>query len=208
MAVTPEHLRSARLMVPWLPLPAVFGFALFGVGGSLFLAYTAFDHGTTKRAAIPSGEAPVYEARAVPFDAPRETAAQRAASIARALTVTQTEVQTAEAVEVVETMKAVETGESVASSYPLLLADSHREMRGFSAFGNFAGANNYLALTGSSFGIAGESMPSSGFMAPDAETITSSVVPEASTWMCGGALFVLVAARGAHARWHRKRRRN
>lgn len=197
MPVAPEHLRTARLAVPQLPLPAILGFALFGVAGSLFLAYTSFSHGGMKQAAMPSTDARVYEARAVPFESPRENAAQRADSIARALTVVQTNVQRAE---------TVEAEGSPANAEPMLLAESHRELRGFSRFANFAANNSYLAVTATTLGSA-QNTPS-GFMAPDAETLTASVVPEASTWMCGGALFMLVAARGARARWHRKRRRD
>jgi hypothetical protein len=90
---------------------------------------------------------------------------------------------------------------------PMLMTESNRELRGFNQFGSFAVANNYLAMTATSFGMAAQSAPS-GFMAADAETLTAAPVPEPSTWMCGGALFLLVAARGAHARWHRKRRRD
>jgi hypothetical protein len=198
MPVAPEHLRTARLALPRLPLPAILGFALFGVGGSLFLAYTTFSHGEIKQAALPSADAPVYEARAVPFDPPREDAAQRAESIARALTVVQSKVQRGE---------TEDGGLSSPDAEPMLLADSFRELRGFNRFANFRESNSYLAVTGTTFGISALNTPS-GFMAPDAETLTASVVPEASTWMCGGALFVLVAARGAHARWHRNRRRD
>lgn len=198
MAVAPEQLRTARVAVPRLPLPAILGFALFGVGGSVFLAYTTFSHGEIKRAPAPSNEAPVYAAKAVPFERPRENPAERAASIARALTATQTSIRHAENVE-------AET--SAAKSGPTLFAESNRELRGFGRFANFAVANNFLTLTGTSFGFAAQNTPS-GFMAADAETLTSAPVPETSTWMCGGALFLLVAARGAHARWHRKRRRH
>ena len=198
MPVAPEHLRTARLPLPRLPLPAILGFALFGVGGSLFLAFTTFSHGEIKHSGMPSNDAPVYEARAVPFESPRESAAQRAASVSRALTVVQTEVKRGE---------TMETELPPANSAPTLLADSTRELRGFSRFANFVGSNSYLTMTGTSFGISAQNTPS-GFMAADAETLTMSVVPEASTWMCGGALFMLVAARGAHAHWHRKRRRH
>jgi hypothetical protein len=197
MPVTPEHLRAARLAIPRLPLSAILGFGLFGLGGSLFLAYTTFSHGEMKQSLMPSTDGPVYEAPAVPFDAPRENPAKRADSIARALRVAQTEVRSAE---------AVEAEAQPAKSEPVLLADSNRELRGFNRFGSFAGNNNYLTLTGTSFGIAAQNTPA-GFVAADAETFTTAPVPEASTWMCGGALFMLVAARGARARWHRKRRR-
>jgi hypothetical protein len=197
MPVAPEHLRPARLAIPRLPLSAIFGFALFGLGGSLFLAYTTFSHDEIKQSPMASTDAQVYDAQAVPFDSPRETPAKRADSIARALRVAQAEVQHAETVEA-EALPA--------KSKPLLLADSHRELRGFSRFANFAGSNSYLTMTGTSFGISAENTPA-GFVAADAETFTAAPVPEASTWMCGGALFMLVAARGARARWHRKRRR-
>ena len=198
MAVAPEHLRTARVAVPRLPLSAILGFTLFGIGGSIFLAYTTFSRGEMKRAAAPSNEAPVYEARAVPFDPPREDPAQRAALIARALTATQIEVRLGDSVE-------LET--AMTKSEQALLAEANRELRGFNRFVNFAVANNYLAIAGTTFGIASQNTPS-GFMAADAETLMAAPVPEASTWLCGGALFVLVGARGALARWHRKRRRH
>jgi len=164
----------------------------------VFLACTSFSHYESKRAAAPSTEAPVYAARAVPFDPPREDPAKRAALVARALTATQTDVRRAD---------IAEPGTSGVKSEPMLLAESNRELRGFNQFGSFAVANNYLTMTATSFGMAAQSTPA-GFMAADAETLTAAPVPEASTWMCGGALFLLVAARGAHARWHRKRRRD
>jgi hypothetical protein len=197
MAVTPEHYRAARLAFPRLPLAAIVGFALFGVGGSVFLAYTSFSHPDAGPSVAASNDVPVYSARAVPFDPPREDPAQRAASIARALTAAQTQVHRA------ATMDAEETP---SISAPTLLAEADRELRGFTGFSNFAGGNSFLAFTGTSFGISASTAPS-GFVAPDAETFTSSPVPEASTWLCGGALLVLVAVRGLHASWHRNQRR-
>jgi hypothetical protein len=197
MAVAPEHYHAARLAIPRLPLAAILGFALFGVGGSVFLAYTSFSHAEPKLAMAPSDDVPVYAARGVPFDAPREDPAQRAASITRALTVTQTEVHRAESVE-------VKAAEPVYAR--TLLADANQERRAFTGFSKFAGTNSFLAFTGASFGMSAQTLPS-GFAAPDAETISAAPVPEASTWICGGALLVLVAVRGVHASWHRKRRR-
>jgi hypothetical protein len=197
MAVAPEHYRAARLGLPQLPLAAILGFAAFGVAGLVFLAYTTFSHGTAQHSAAASHDAPAYEARAVPFDTQPEDPAQRAASITRALTATPMQVQRAESV-------APEGGASV-SDRPLL-AETDRELRGFHGFSNFAGANSFLAFTGTSFGMSAQNMPS-GHAAPDAETFTAAPVPEASTWMCGGALLLLVAYRGARASWHRKRRR-
>lgn len=198
MAVAPEHYRAARLAIPRLPLAAILGFALFGVGGSVFLAYTSFSHAEPKLAVAPSNDVPVYAARGVPFDAPREDPAQRAASITRALTATQTDVHRAESIEEKEGALPV--------SNRALFAEANRERRAFTGFSKFAGRNSFLAFTGASFGMSAQTLPS-GFVAPDAETITAAPVPEASTWICGGALLVLVAARGVRAHLHRKRRR-
>ena len=71
MAVAPEHYRAARLALPRLPLSAILGFALFGVGGSAFLAYTSFRYDEAKPAVAATNDVPVYSARAVPFDLPR-----------------------------------------------------------------------------------------------------------------------------------------
>ena len=198
MAVTPELYRAARLAIPRLPLSAILGFALFGVGGSAFLAYTSFHYDEAKPSVAVSNDVPVYSARAVPFDPPREDPAQRAASIARVLTATQTQAHRAEIIEAEETSSV---------SGPTLLAEADRELRGFTGFSNFASANSFLAFTGTSFGISAQSAPS-GFVAPDAETFTAAPVPEASTWLCGVALLMLVAIRGLHASWHRKRHRH
>jgi hypothetical protein len=198
MAVTPKHYRAARLALPRLPLPAIIAFAVAGLGGALFLARTGVTMAEGTHSYRSANDIPVYSARAVPFDSPREDAAQRNGSIVRALTATQTQVHRAETSE-------VEGAASV--SGPTLLAEANRELRGFAGFSDFAGANTYLAVTGTTFGISAQTAPS-GFAAPDAETVTASPVPEASTWWCGGALLVLVAARGLHASWHRKHRRD
>lgn len=198
MPVAPEHRRAARPGIPWLPLPAILGFACLGVGGSALLTYTTFSFEGPKQSLADRAKAHVYEARAVPFDSAPEDPAQRAASISRALMATQSEVRRAQPAE-------AEPGRE--NSRPILLADSDRQLRGFDGFGNFAGANTYFTVTGASFGISASTAPS-GFAAPDAETAMSAPVPEASTWMCGTALLLLVAARGARAHWHRKRRRH
>ena len=198
MAAAPEH--SSRSVLPWLPLPAILGFAVFGVGGSVFLAYTTFSHGGLKPAVTSSKDPQVYEARAVPFDPLPEKLAQGPASISGALAATApTEAHAAEIVEPEQREQRADI------SGPALLSDSQRQLR--SRFASFPAANNYFAVNGTSFGIAAQSAPA-GLMAPDAETATATaVVPEASTWMCGAALFVLVAARGLRAHLHRKRRR-
>ena len=67
-------------------------------------------------ALIPN-DVPVYSARAVPFDPPREDPAQRAASIARALTATQTQAPRAEIIEAEQTSSV---------SGPTLLAEADR----------------------------------------------------------------------------------
>jgi hypothetical protein len=195
MAVAPEHFRAARLAIPRLPLPAILGFAIVAVGGSIFLAATSFNRAEAKHSVAASTDVPVYSAQAVPFDSPREAPGERAASIARALSATQRQVFP----------ESIEPQEAAPVSKPALLAEANRQLRGFSGFPNFAGGNNFAALTGTSFGISAQSAPS-GFAAPDAE-MTTSAVPEASTWMCGGALLALVALRGAHASWHRRQRR-
>ena len=197
MAVAPEHYRAARLALPRLPLPAIFAFAMAAVGGSVFLAYTSFSHDEGKSSAAATNDEPVYSASAAPFDLQPEDPAQRAASIARALSATQTQVHRA---------ATIEEQETASVSGPTLLAEANRELRGFSGFSNCAGGNSFLAFTGTSFGISASTAPS--YAAPDAETMTAAPVPEASTWLCGGALLVLVAVRGAHASWHRYQRRS
>ncbi len=198
MPVVPEPHHATRPAIPWLPLPAILGFACLGIGGSALLTYTTFSFEGPKQSVVDRMKAHIYEARAVPFDSAPEGPAERAASISRALMATQTEVRRAQSVE-------AEPEED--NSQPVLLADSDRQLRGFDGFGNFAGANSYLTITGASFGISAQSAPS-GFAAPDAETAITAPVPEASTWMYGSALLLLVGARGARAHWHRKRRRD
>jgi hypothetical protein len=136
----------------------------------------------------------------VPLDSQPEEAAARAASIARAIIATRSEAEPPERGE----GDLERDGES---SEPTLLADNNGELRGFSRFAHSGFANSYLALTGATFGIGGQMAPS-GFFAPDAETIISAPVPEASTWLCGAALLALVVARGVHASWHRHQRRS
>src|SRR4051812_28488190 len=126
MPVAPEHPRSSGMAVPWLPLPAILGFTLLGVGGSVLLTYTTFSFAEAERLPTPSDHARVYEARAVAFENP----AQRVALIGRALTATQTDVRRAE---------TLESERSASNSEPMLLTDSDRELRGFPGFGNFSG---------------------------------------------------------------------
>ena len=200
MPIAPEHHRAAHLVLPRLPLPAMLGFAVMGFGGALFLAYSTFSTAETSHSLVSASAAPVYEARAVPLDSKPEEAAARAASIARAIIATRSEAQRPELAE------ADREGEGE-SSGPTLLADSSRGLRGFSRFGHSGIENSYLTLTGATFGMSTQMAPS-GFFAPDAETIISAPVPEASTWLCGAALVALVVARGLYASWHRHQRRS
>jgi hypothetical protein len=198
MSASPTRQRVA-LAVPRLPLPAILGFAVAGCGGAAFLAFTSFSHVEAKHPIASGNGVPVYEARAVPFDSPREDPAERATSIARALTASRLAAQRIQT-------ETAETERPANTARPTLLADAREGLRGFSRFSNFGGANNYLTITGANFGMSAQMSPT-GLAAPDAETAVMSAVPEASTWLCGAALFVLVAARGVRAGWRRKRRR-
>jgi len=181
--------------LPWLPLPAILGFSVLGLGGSIVLTYSLINYAKTQRPVTASNDGKVYEARAVPFDSPRENPTQRTA-ISRALSASPAEIRNAGGLDPARP----------GISQPVL-ADSDGELHGFHGFGNLGAGNNYLKVTGSTFGMSAESMPS-GFLAADAERFSSAPVPEASTWMCGAALLVLVGARGVRAHWHRKRGRN
>lgn len=198
MSAAPEHYRAAHHALPRLPLPAIFVFAITGLGGALFLAYSSFSTPETGHSLVSASAAPVHEARGVPRDPKPEEAAARAAAIARAIIATRSESQPSERGE-----PGREEGESSGST---LLSETNGELKGFSRFAHSRTANNYLALTGTSFGMSAQTAPS-GFFAPDAETIISAPVPEASTWLCSVALLALVVARGLHASWHRHQRR-
>jgi hypothetical protein len=122
----------------------------------------------------------------------------RANAIARALTAAQIGGQRSQKSDADRDLEQVQ---------PELLPIANEELRGFTQFGQSAGANSYLAITGAAFGPNGHMAPS-GISATDAETIISTPVPEASTWLCGVALLALVVARGLHASWHRHQRRS
>src|ERR1044071_2728713 len=122
MRVAPEHSLSGGSTLPWFPLPAILGFTLLGVGGSVLLTYTTFSFVKAERSAAQANNAQVYEARAVPFDLLPENPAQRSAAIGRALTVTDTKIRRAE---------VVESERSASKSQATLLADVNRELRGF-----------------------------------------------------------------------------
>jgi hypothetical protein len=201
MSAATKRYRAARLAPPWIPLPAILGFAVAGFGGALFLAYSNFSSAETKHSLPVADDVPVYEARAVPLDPRPESTFERAVSIARALTATASEGPRS------ETSEESENSEKATPSGPTLLANARGIFKGFNRFSNIGAANSYLALTGTTFGMSAQMSPS-GFVAPDAETLVSSPVPEASTWLCGAALLALVAVRGVHASWHRHQRRS
>ena len=198
MPIAPDHYRAARLGLPRLPLPAIFGFSVAGLGGALFLAHTTFNTPETSHSLASTKTATVYEGRAVPLDPKPEDAAARATAVARALTATPSESQRPE---------TSEADPEAQQSELTLLTGANGELQGFNRFAHSAVANSYLALTGATFGISAQMAPS-GFFAPDAETIVSTPVPEASTWLCGAALLALVVARGLHASWYRHQRRS
>ena len=200
MSVAPEHYRAARLDLPRLPLPAILAFAVTGFGGALFLAYTTFSTPETKHSFAAASAAPAHEARAVPLDSKPEEAASRAAAVARAIIATRSEAHRPE-------RSQAEREAEGESSGPTLLSSANRDLRGFSRFAYSGEANSYLAITSAALGMSSQ-MAESGFFAPDAETIVSAPVPEASTWLCGVALLALVVARGLHASWHRHQRRS
>ena len=193
-----EHHREARLALPRLPLPAILAFAIAGMGGSIFLAYSIFPHGQAQYSVATAQDVPVYSARAVPFDRLPEDAVERARSIARALAATAPATHRSSAAD-------FEGGAPVAA--PVSLTEADRELSGFPGASLFFKGNTYLALAGSDIGISAQIAPA-GYAAPDAETLTAAPVPEASTWLCGAALMLLVAGRGAHARWRRNQHRD
>lgn len=199
MSVTPERYRDARSALPRLPLPALLVFAVTSFGGALFLAYSTFSAPETTHSLASVSAAPVHEARAVPRDLRPEEAAARATAVARAIMATQSESQRSE--------RRDPDTEAERASSGALLTETNGELKGFSRFARAGTANNYLALTGATFGMSAQLAPS-GFFAPDAESIISAPVPEASTWLCGAALLALVVARGLHASWHRHQRRS
>src|SRR5688572_19776928 len=156
MPVAPEHYRAARLVLPRLPLTAILAFAVTGLGGALFLAYSTFSAPETSHSLVSASAAPVYEARAVPFDSKPEDAAARAASIARAIIATRSEAERPKRGE------PHQEGDGE-SSEPTFLADNNGELRGFSRFAHSGIANSYLALTGVTFGISSQMAPSGFF---------------------------------------------
>lgn len=187
--------RFAEAAVPRLPLPAILGFAITGVGGALFLAFSTFQTADGIEARRVQGEVPVYAARAVPRDSENSADVQRILSLAQRTPGGQDRAGRNEA-----------TGD--AASADILSPAGNQELRGFSGFSGFNLPSTFLALAAANLtvGLSAQTNPG-GHFAPDAETETMSMVPEPSTWMCGIALVFLVGARYARANWRRSRSR-
>lgn len=193
MSIAPKHRRATVPAVPSLPLPAIFAFAVIGFGGALFLAYSGFIATEGPHfAAAKQEQVPVYSARAVPLDVPSDDVVRRTLSVAQSITSARTDSRKMEQREV-----------DPETNTPLAASISGGELRGFSNFSNLSGSNTNLALAATTYGMIAQT----NFVAPDAEMESMAPVPEASTWLCGAALIALVGARGAHARWHRRRHR-
>jgi hypothetical protein len=197
MPAAPKHHRAAPIAVPRFPLPAILFFAVAGLGGSLFLAYTnSFSSADPiQTSAAVSNNVPVYSVRAVPFDPPPASVTARA--IARAQTVATTQAVPGHG-------QTDDLADDPASSEPILFSEAKRELKGFNRFSDFSAASNQLTITGTTFGMLASTAPS--YVAPDADSI-SAPVPEASTGWYAGGLLVLLVARALHASWHRNHRR-
>ena len=194
MPIASKHCRATVPALPGLPLPAILAFAVIGFGGALFLAYSSF--GPTEGphfSAAKETQVPVYSARAVPRDGPSDDAVRRTLSVAQSIAAFRPDSRRIDKDEIDNSARA-----------PLRASITEGELRGFSRFSDFNGSNIYLALAATTFGMSAQT----NFVAPDAEMDVMSPVPEASTWLCGAALVALVGARGAHACWHRRRRRS
>lgn len=193
MSIAPKNCRVTVPGIPSLPLPAILAFAVVGFGGALFLAYSSFSTTEGPRfTAAKEDQVPVYSARAVPLDVPGDDVVRRTLSLAQSIAALRTD------------SRKVDKGEVDAlSTAPLLASIREGELKGFSRFSSFSGSNTYPSLAATTYGMSAQT----NFVAPDAEMESMATVPEASTWLCGAALVALVGARGAHARWHRSRRR-
>lgn len=201
---TDKTLRSARdrfadLGVPRLPLSAIFGFAIVGFGGALFLAYSRFSSADAITSARSPEEVPVYSAPAVPLDpAPERVTAESVAGLHPTVT-TQEETERTQAAE------HTQTGEPT-SADSLFASSAQGELRGFSHFANLSAPNIYLAVAGANF-ETGISAETNAPMAPDAAMDTMSIVPEPSAWFCCMGLIALVGARVVRSRWRRSKAR-
>lgn len=194
--------RFGDLAVPRLPLSAIFGFAIVGFGGALFLSYSHFSSADRVTSARSPDEVPVYSARAVPLGPEHERiSADSIAGLRR--TVTQaTEART----ERTQTAEQFATDETT-SSGSLFASSESGELKGFNNFTNHTAPNIYLAVAGNlSTGFSAQTN-ASGDMAPDAAMDTMAMLPEPSSWFCGAGLIALVGGRLIHSRWRRSRSR-
>ena len=201
MPVAPEHYRAARLPLPRLPLPAILGFAVTGLGGALFLAYSTFSAPETSHSLASASAAPVYEARAPPsrFQTGRGCRARGLPSPGRLLP------RAAKRSRPSAAKRSGKGMENPSSRFFWLTPMANCEV---SAVSRIPASRIAISpLTGGTFGMSAQMAPA-GFFAPEAETIISAPVPEASTWICGAALLVLVVARGLYASWYRHQRRS
>jgi len=206
---TDRTLRRARerfvdLGVPRLPLSAIFGFAIVGFGGALFLAYSRFSSADSITSARSPDEVPVYSARAVPLDPQHERIAAESVAGVRPSAMAQT-TQT----EIERTQRAghTQTIEPQSASSDRLFPSPRGELNGFTNFARDLSAPNiYLAVAAGNF-TSEFSAQTNAPMAPDAVMDTMSVLPEPSAWICGAGLIALVGARVVRARWRRSRAR-
>ena len=200
---TGKALRSARdrfadIAAPRLPLSAIFGFAIVGFGGALFLAYSRFSSADGITSARSPAEVPVYSARAVPLDPERERIAESVVGL-HPIRTTEAETERAQTAGHVQTIEP--------TSADSLFVSARNELRGFNNLANFSAPNTYLALTAGNFATGSSAQTNAPDMAPDAAMDTMSMLPEPSAWFCGAGLIALVGARFLRARWHRTRPR-
>src|SRR5437763_16410940 len=149
---TDKTLRRARerfvdLGVPRLPLSAIFGFAIVGFGGALFLAYSRFSSADSITSARSPNEVPVYSARAVPLDPQHERIAAESLAGVRPPAMAQT---TQAETERTQRAGHTQTIEPESAPFDRLFASSTRaELNGFPNFAGDLGAPNiYLAVAG------------------------------------------------------------
>ena len=210
---TDRTLRRAResfanLGVPRLPLSAIFGFAIVGFGGALFLAYsrrtrTSRSPTTSITSARSPNEVPVYSARAVPLDPQHERIAAESVAGIRPSAMAQT---TQAEIERTQRAGHTQTIEPQSASSDRLFASSARgELNGFPNFAaDLSAPNIYLAVAAGNL-TSEFSAQTNAPMGPDAVMDTMSVLPEPSAWICGAGLIALVGARVVRSRWRRSR---
>jgi hypothetical protein len=179
-------------LVPAIPLPAIFGFAIAGFGGAFFLSYSSFSTAEATLSGRSPNHVPVYSARAVPLDSEKATMAWQSVSAPERGANGATESQDVATAELARCR--------------LLASESTRSgFNGFDSFSNSKAPRIYLAFSEVPMfaGISGTSN-SPAHSAPDAENLSS--VPEPSTWLAGAVLVTLVGARWLRSRWRRSQR--